>query len=95
WVKDGPPGNHRMSRAHHVPMDRLVEALVPYAKKYHDTPPTFSGDGGKPTAGGYRYVVVKVPDEEVNSTVPDEGYYHVRELEPEECRRLLNLPGES
>lgn len=53
WVKDGPPGNHRMSRAHHVPMD-----------------------------------------EEVNTTFPDEGYYHVPELEPEECRRLLHLPEE-
>lgn len=95
WVKDGPPGNHRMSRAHHVPMDRLVKALVPYAKKYHDTPPTFNGDGAaKSSADGYRYVVVKVPDEEVNTTFPDEGYYHVPELEPEECRRLLHLPEE-
>ena len=92
WIKDGTPSDHHMSRQHHVPMDRLVEALVPFAKHYYDAPPTFNGQHGPAQRQDpYRYVLVKVPDEEVNSTFPDEGYYHVPQLEPEELRRLLRL----
>jgi len=95
WVKDGASSDHRMSRAHHVAMNRVAEALAPFEKKYFDVPPTFNAQLGPAAANEpYRYVLVKVPDEEVNTTFPDEGYYHVRELEPEECRRLLRLPEE-
>ena len=95
WFKDGTPSDHHMSRPHHVPMDRLVDALVPFAKRYYDVPPNFNrNDGPAASKAPYRYVLVKVPDEEVNTTFPDEGYYHVPELEPEEARRLLRLPEE-
>jgi hypothetical protein len=95
WFKDGGPSDHHMSRAHHVPMDRLLEALTPFAKDYYDAPPTFNLQQGPASASQpYRYVLVKVPDEEVNSTFPDEGYYHVPQLEPHELRRLLRLPEE-
>ncbi len=96
WFKDGTPANGHMSRGHHVAMDRLVEALVPFEKKYYDVPPTFNRQQGPASRSRpYRYVLVKVPDEEVNATFPDEGYYHVPQLEPEECRRLLRLPEET
>ena len=93
WFKDGKPSAHHMSRAHHVPMDRLVDAVVPFAKQYYDAPPTFNTQQGPASASEpYRYVLVKVPDEEVNSTFPDEGYYHLPQVEPEDLRRLLRLP---
>lgn len=95
WLKDGAPSSHHMSRAHHVPMDKLLQALTPFAKEYYDAPPTFNAQGGPAAAGDpYRHVLVKVPDEEVNSTFPDEGYYHVPQLEPQELRHLLHLSGE-
>jgi hypothetical protein len=94
WVKDGSPSDTRMSDPHHVPMSRLAEALTPFAKVYHDAPPVFDAARG-PAADGapFTHVVIKVPDEEVNSTFPDEGYYHVRNLAPEECQRLLRIGG--
>jgi len=95
WFRDGTPSDHHMSRPHRVPMDRLLDALVPYAKEYYDAPPTFNRQRGPASAADpYIYVLVKVPEEEVNSTFPDEGYYHVRQLEPQELRSLLRLPEE-
>ena len=95
WFKDGKPSDTHMSRAHHVPMDRVLEALTPFEKRYYDVPPTFNEQAGPaPASEPYRYVLVKVPEEETNSTFPDEGYYHVPQLEPRELRRLLRMPEE-
>jgi len=93
WIKDGGPSDWHHGPRHRVAMDRLVDALVPFEKRYFDAPPTFNLAQGPATKDApFRYVIVRVPDEEVNTTFPDEGYYHVRELEPEEARRLLRLP---
>lgn len=92
WLRDGKPSDHHMSRAHHVPMNRLLEVLTPFEKRYYDVPPSFNAhDGPASSSAPYRYVLVKVPEEEVNSTFPDEGYYHVTHVEPEDLRRLLRL----
>lgn len=96
WLKDGTPSDHHMSRAHHVPMDALLAALSPFETRYFDVPPAFNKQQGPaPKSAPYRYVIVKVPDEEVNGTFPEEGYYHVVQLEPQEMRRLLRFPDES
>jgi hypothetical protein len=92
WVKDGAPSDTRMSDPHHVPMSRLAEGLAPFAKEYHEVPPVFDAARGPASdRASFTHVVVKVPDEEVNSTFPDEGYYHVPHLAPDECRRLLRI----
>ena len=96
WVKDGSPSDTRMSDPHHVSMSLLVEALAPFEKKYEDVPPVFEPARGPAAAGdAFTHVVVKVPDEEVNSTFPDEGYYHVPHLAPDECRRLLRIEADA
>jgi hypothetical protein len=96
WFKDGTPSDHHMSRAHHVPMDRVLAALSPFATQYYDAPPTFNTQHGPASKSDpYRYVLVKVPDEAVNGTFPDDGYYHDIQLEPQEMRRLLRFPDES
>src|SRR5947209_5881893 len=93
WLKDGAPSSHHMSRAHAVSMDRLLTAVTPFATQYYDVPPTFNAQQGPASkAGPFRYVLVKVGDEEVNGTFPDEGYYHVIHVEPQEMRRLLRFP---
>jgi len=96
WLKDGKPSDHHMSRAHHVPMERLLEAVTPFETKYYDVPPTFNTQHGPATRSDpYRYVLVKVTEEELNGSFPDEGYYHVVQVEPQEMRQLLRFPDKS
>lgn len=96
WFKDGMPSEHHMSRAHPVSMERLLAALSPFATQHYEAPPTFDTQHGPASkADPYRYVLVRVPEEEVNGTFPDEGYYHVIHLAPDEMRQLLRFPDES
>ena len=91
-MKDGTVSDHRATPHQRVPMEKLLEKLVPFEKRYSDTPPDFNPAHG-PAAPDepYRHVVVKVGEVETDTVFPDEGYYHIVNLEPEECAAILGV----
>jgi hypothetical protein len=84
-------GSHpRTSKAHHVPINEILEKLAPYEKRYSPEPPSID----PPKKGGdhrHGQVVVRINEEETNGNYPDEGYYHIVELTPDEARELLGI----
>ena len=91
-MKDGTVSDGRSSPHQRVPIARLLEKLVPFEKRYSDVPPDFNPAHG-PARGDepFRHVMVKVGDTEVDPVFPDEGYYHIVNLEPEECASILGV----
>ena len=93
WVSEGPSGAARTSRAHPVPLTRVLEKLTPFEKRYLDQPPRISA----PLVikgHDHRHVVVRINEEEINSNYPEAGYYHIVELTPHEARELLGIKDE-
>jgi hypothetical protein len=76
YLVDGP--------ACEVPVETVIEKLTPFEKRFYDDPPALEPGDGHP-------VVVRVEESETNAVFPDEGYYHVPGLTPEDGRRLFGL----
>ena len=86
-LTDAGAHGHRATRPKRVPIETVVAKLTPFAKEYYDVPPDFRGDGDHD--GQFRHVVVHVREEETNAVFPDEGYYRIPGLTPEDCRELF------
>ena len=89
WVRGGLEGRHATSPMHHLPIDVVEERLVPFEKQYLDEPPDlhpqrFAHDDDW-------HVFVHVHEEEADAGFPEEGYYEVVNITPEDCRRLFRL----
>jgi hypothetical protein len=94
WVSNAAAGGTRTSRAHHVPLNRVLEKLTPFEKRLLDQPPRITPP--KATSGhDHSHVVVRINEEEINSNYPDAGYYHIVELTPQEARELLGIEEEA
>ena len=89
-IKDGPVGDEHAGEAHDVPVETVAEKLTPFEKRYFLNPPTIAApEGGSPDE--YRHIVVKVDESETNAVFPDEGYYYLPGLTPDDGRRLLGF----
>jgi hypothetical protein len=64
-----------------VPIEVAIDKLTPFEKKYYDAPPDVKGD----------HVVLKVAENEINAVFPQEGYYHLPGLTPDDCRGLFGI----
>ena len=92
FMKDGTVSEHRATPHQKVSMAKLLEKLTPFEKRYSDVPPDFNPAMGPAQSDApYTHVVVKIRDTETDAVFPDEGYYHIVNLEPDECRQLLGL----
>jgi hypothetical protein len=89
WVRGNREGRHETSPNHHVPIDVVEEKLVPFEKEYFDEPPDL--DPERFAHDDDWHVFVRVNDEETNSNFPEEGYYQVVHVTPEDCRELFRL----
>ena len=90
WLRGAAaPGPHLTSPMHHVPIDVVEEKLVPYEKRFFDEPPDL--DPGRFAHDADWHVFVRVNDEETNSNFPEEGYYQVVHVTPDDCRNLFGL----
>ena len=87
WVRGGP--RHETSAPHHVPIDVVEEKLTPFEKEFHDEPPDLHPERFAHDEA-WR-VFVRVNDEETNSNFPEEGYYRVVHVTPEDCRELFGF----
>jgi len=89
WVRGGGAGRHETSPPHHVPIDVVEEKLTPFEKRYHDEPPDL--DPQRFAHDDAWHVFVRVNDEETNANFPDEGYYQVVHVTPDDCRSLFGI----
>ena len=89
-IKDGPVGDEHAGEAHDVPVETVAEKLTPFEKRYFVNPPTIQAPEGGDSAD-FRHVIVHVEESETNAIFPDEGYYYVPHLTPEDGRRLLGF----
>ena len=78
FLEEAKPGKGDKFR---VPIETAIDKLTPFEKKYFDAPPALEGEG----------VILRVDETEINAVFPDEGYYQVTNLTPEDCRGLFNL----
>lgn len=78
FLEEATPGR---GSHHSVPIEVAIDKLTPFEKKYFDAPPALEGEG----------VVLRVSENETNAVFPDEGYYQVTHLTPEDCRGLFDL----
>jgi hypothetical protein len=78
FLEEATPGR---GSKHRVPIEVAIDKLTPFEKKYFDAPPALEGEG----------VVLRVGEAEINAVFPEEGYYQVTHLTPEDCRGLFGL----
>ena len=89
-IKDGSP--HIASALHRVPIETVAAKLTPFEKRYFDAPPDINPAGGPSSRDApFRHVIVKVPETETNAVFPDEGWYHIHHLTPEDCEGLFGV----
>ena len=89
WLRGGGEGHRQTSRPHHVAIDEASEKLVPFEKRYFDEPPDL--DPGRFAHDDDWHVFMRVNEEEVNGAFPEEGYYQLVHLTPQDCRALFDL----
>lgn len=90
--KDGTPADERTSAHHRVAIEALVEKLTPFEKRYYDAPPDLNPAHGPAAARDpFRHVVVRIHNLDTNDVFPDEGWYHIPHLTPEDCRALFGF----
>ena len=89
WVRGDREGRGETSRPQQVPIDTVVEKLVPFEKRFFDEPPDLQPD--RYAHDDDWHVFVHVHDEETNAGYPEEGYYEVVHVTPDDCRRLFAL----
>jgi hypothetical protein len=89
WVRGGK--RHETSRPHHVAMDVLEAKLVPFEKAFQDEPPDLHPE--RFDHDDRWHVFVRVNDEETNGNFPEEGYYEVIHVTPDDCRDLFGMGG--
>ena len=89
WVRGNLEGRHATSAMHRIPIDTVEEKLVPFEKEYLDEPPDL--DPGRFAHDDEWHVFVHVHDEETDGSFPDEGYYEVVNITPDDCRQLFRL----
>lgn len=89
WVRGKLEGHQSTSPMHHVAMDVVETQLVPFEKRFFDEPPDL--DPALFAHDDDWHVFVHVHDEETDSSFPDEGYYHVVNVTPDDCRRLFRI----
>ena len=91
-MKDGAVSDYHAGHAHEVPVETVAEKLTPFEKRYFENPPTINAAEGPAGRGDeYRHVVVHVFEDETNAIFPDEGWYYLPGLTPEDGRKLFGL----
>ena len=91
-MKDGAVSDYHAGVGHDVPVETIAEKLTPFEKRYFQSPPVINAaDGAAGPHDRYRHVVVHVEEGETNAVFPEEGYYYVPGLSPDDGRRLLGL----
>src|SRR4051812_15734425 len=89
WLRGGAQGREATSRPHHVPIDVVEEKLTPFEKEFQDEPPDLHPER---FAHDTRWhVFVRVNDEETSTNYPEQGYYQVVHVTPEDCRALFGF----
>ena len=78
FLEESKPGQGNKYR---VPIETAIDKLTPFEKKYFDAPPALEGEG----------VILRVDEAETNAVFPEEGYYQVTNLTPDDCRGLFGL----
>lgn len=78
FLEEAKPGRGHRYR---VAIETAIDKLTPFEKRYFDAPPVLEGGG----------VILRVDESETNAVFPDEGYYQVTHLTPEDCRGLFGL----
>lgn len=89
WVRGNLEGHRATSTMHPVPITLVEEKLSPFEKDYRDEPPDL--DPASFAHDDDWHVFVHVHDEETDGGFPDEGYYEVVNLTPDDCRSLFGL----
>ena len=89
WVRGNGEGHRETSPLHHVPIDRVEEQLTPFEKEYFDEPPDL--DPELFAHDDRWHVFVRVNDEETTPTFPDEGYYQVVNVTPDDVRGFFAI----
>lgn len=91
-MKDGAVSDYHAGEAHEVPVETVAEKLTPFEKRFFENPPVINAtEGPAGRADSYRHVVVHVEETETNAVFPEEGYYYLPGLTPEDGRRLFGL----
>jgi hypothetical protein len=78
FLEEQRPGR---GTSHSVPIELAIDKLTPFEKKYFDAPPEAHA----------AQVILRVDESEINAVFPEEGYYQVTGLTPEDCRGLFGL----
>jgi hypothetical protein len=89
WLRGGAEGHRQTSRPHHVPIDVVEAKLVPFEKRYLDEAPDLAP--GRFAHDDAWHVFVRVNEEETNSNFPEQGYYQVIHVTPDDCRELFGF----
>lgn len=89
WLRGGGEGHRETSRPYHLAIDVVEEKLVPFEKVYFDEPPDL--DPGRFAHDDAWHVFVRVNDEETDGVFPEEGYYEVVNVTPDDCREMFRL----
>lgn len=94
FVKDGKkPNGERLTRNNEISMDAAIKHLSQVGLKHCDNPPTFNPEIIASDFAPYRYVVLKVEENETNPPFKKPGYYYIPSLTPAECQKIFNLSG--
>jgi hypothetical protein len=89
WLRGNAAGRHETSPPHHLAIDLVEEKLVPFEKVYFDEPPDL--DPERFAHDDDWHVFVRINDEETDGVFPEQGYYEVVNVTPDDCRQLFRL----
>jgi hypothetical protein len=78
FLEEAKPGK---GTSHGVAIETAIDKLTPFEKKYFDAPPEVDS----------AHVILRVDESEINAVFPEEGYYQVTGLTPEDCRGLFGI----
>lgn len=94
FVKDGKrPNGERITRSIQVCLNVVTDHLNGFEFQYTTTPPTFKPMVNASNFAPYKYVVLEVGEGESNPSFPDQGYYYLVGVNPEECQDLVGIAG--